>query len=227
MIAIVVIFLLGVGLVALPQIWIHQIMEKHAQERPDLGGTGAEFARHVLDALKLNHVKVEATEQGNHYDPNAKAVRLEPRFMTGKSLSAIVVAAHEIGHAMQDEMGLPIYKRRQLVAKQAHVATMVGQAFMWSAPLLVIIGKSSAALIFNVVGFVAMALLSFVLQVVTLPVEFDASFNRALPLLERGRFIHSHDMKPARQLLRAAAFTYVAGLLRTILSIPGFGGARR
>jgi uncharacterized protein len=226
-IAIVIILLLGVGLVALPQIWIHQVMERHARERDDLGGTGAEFARHALDALKLTHVKVESTEQGNHYDPQAKAVRLEPRFMTGKSLSAIVIAAHEIGHAIQDEMGLPIYKRRQLIAKQAHAASMVGQAFIWSAPLLMLLGKSSAALIFNVVGFVAMALLSFALQVVTLPVEFDASFNRALPLLERGRFIHSHDMKPARQLLRAAAFTYVAGLLRTILSIPGFGGIRR
>ena len=187
MIAIAIILLLGVGLVALPQIWIHRVMDKYAVERPDLNGTGAEFARHALDALKLTHVKVEATEQGNHYDPLAKAVRLEPRFMTGKSLSAIVVAAHEIGHAIQDEMGLPIYKRRQLIAKQAHAATMVGQAFMWSAPLLVIIGKSSAALIFNIVGFIAMALLSFVLQVVTLPVEFDASFYRALPLLERGR----------------------------------------
>jgi len=225
--AIVIILLIGVALVALPQLWIHQVMERHAVERPDLSGTGAEFARHALDALKLNHVKVESTEQGNHYDPIAKAVRLEPRFMNGKSLSAIVVAAHEIGHAMQDAMELPIYKRRQLVAKQAHAATMVGQAFMWSAPLLMIIGKSAAAMIFNLIGFIGMALLSFTLQVVTLPVEFDASFKRALPLLEKGRFIHSHDMKPARQLLRAAAFTYVAGLLRTILSIPGFGPLRR
>ena len=227
MVAIVFILLIGVGLVALPQIYIQHVMDRYASDRPDIAGTGAEFARHALDALKLQHIKVESTEQGNHYDPIAKAVRLEPRFMTGRSLSAIVVAAHEIGHAMQDAMELPIYKRRQLVAKQAHAATMVGQAFMWSAPLLIIIGKSAAALWFNIVGFAGMAILSFALQVVTLPVEFDASFNRALPLLERGRFIHSHDMKPARQLLRAAAFTYVAGLLRTILSIPGFGPLRR
>ena len=223
MFLIIAILLLGFALVALPGIWIHRVMDQYAVERPDLGGTGAEFARHALDALKLNHVKVEATEQGNHYDPDAKAVRLEPRFMTGKSLSAIVVAAHEIGHAMQDEMGLPIYKRRQAVAKQAHMVNMVGQAFIWSAPLLLIIGKSGMALMFNLIGFAGTALLSFALQVVTLPVEFDASFKRALPLLERGRFIHSDDMKPARQLLRAAAFTYVAGLLRTILSIPGLG----
>jgi len=220
---VVIVLLLGFGLVALPQIWIHRIMDQHAGERPDLGGTGAEFARHALDALKLSHVKVEPPEAGNHYDPQAKAVRLEPRFMTGKSLSAIVVAAHEVGHAMQDAMGLPIFQRRLAIAKQAHTVTMVGQAFVWSAPLLMIIGKGRIALVFNVIGFVAMALLSFALQVVTLPVEFDASFKRALPLLEKGRFIHSHDMKPARQLLRAAAFTYVAGLLRTILSIPGIG----
>ena len=136
MIWIAIVLLLGFALVALPGIWVHRIMDEHARERPDLGGTGSEFARHALDALKLDHIKVESTELGNHYDPDAKAVRLEPRFMTGKSLSAIVVAAHEIGHAMQDHMELPIYKRRQAVAKQAHVVNMVGQAFIWSAPLL-------------------------------------------------------------------------------------------
>ena len=223
MFIIALILLLGIGLVAVPQIWIQRIMDRHAAERPDLQRTGAEFARHALDAMKLTHIKVEVTEKGNHYDPEAKAVRLEPRFMTGKSLSAIVVAAHEIGHAMQDAMQLPIYQRRQAIAKQAHMVTMVGQAFIWSAPLLMLIGKGKIALVFNLVGFAAMTLLSFALQVVTLPVEFDASFKRALPLLEKGRFIHSNDMKPARQLLRAAAFTYVAGLLRTILSIPGLG----
>jgi uncharacterized protein len=220
---IIVILVLGFLLVALPGIWIQRTMDRYAYDRPDIQGTGAEFARHALDAMKLNHVKVEVTEQGSHYDPEAKAVRLEPRFMTGRSLSAIVIAAHEIGHAMQDAMDLPIYKRRQAVAKQAHMVSMVGQAFIWSAPLLLLLGKSGAALLLNVIGFAATALLSFTLQVVTLPVEFDASFKRAMPLLEKGKFIHADDMKPARQLLRAAAYTYVAGLLRTILSIPGFG----
>jgi uncharacterized protein len=220
---VVVVLVLGFLLVALPGIWIQRTMDRYAYDRADLAGTGAEFARHALDAMKLGHVKVEVTEQGNHYDPDAKAVRLEPRFMNGRSLSAIVVAAHEIGHAMQDAMQLPIYQRRQAVAKRAHVVNMIGNAFIWSAPLLLIIGKSGAALILNLIGFAATALLSFALQVVTLPVEFDASFKRALPLLEKGRFLHADDMKPARQLLRAAAYTYVAGLLRTILSIPGLG----
>jgi Zn-dependent membrane protease YugP len=221
--AIVLILIVGVLLVALPQIWIHRILDKHAVDRADLGGTGAEFARHALDALKLTDVKVEVTQAGNHYDPITRAVRLEPRFMTGRSLAAIVVAAHEIGHAMQHAMGLPMFQRRLAIAKQAHVVGMVGQAFVWSAPLLILIGKGRAAFYFNIIGFAAMTLLSFALQVTTLPVEFDASFKRALPLLERGRFLHPDDMKPARQLLRAAAMTYVAGLLRTIVSIPGLG----
>ena len=217
------ILLLGLLLFALPQYWVHRVMDRHAVERPDLGGTGAEFARHALDALKLGDVKVEETTLGNHYDPVARAVRLEPRFMTGRSLSAIVVAAHEVGHAMQDAMALPIFRHRQSIAKRAQLLNGIGQAFLWSAPLLMIVGKSRAAMILNVIGFGATAVMSFGMQAITLPVEFDASFKRALPLLERGRFIHSHDMRPARQLLRAAAFTYVAGLLRTIVTIRGLG----
>ena len=88
MFVILLILLVGLALVALPQIWIHRVMERHAFDRPDLGGTGSEFARHALDALKLAHVKVEKTEQGNHYNPIAKAVRLEPRLINSRSLSA-------------------------------------------------------------------------------------------------------------------------------------------
>lgn len=223
MVAIILVLFVATLLVALPQLWVHNTIERHAGERPDLGGTGAEFARHVLDGMKLHHVKVEETEQGDHYDPEARAVRLQKRFYTGRSVSAVAIAAHEVGHAMQHAVELPMFQRRMALAKQAHVFGMVAQAFLWSAPLLMILNKSAAALILNVIGFGGMALLSFVLQVTTLPVEFDASFNRALPLLERGQFLKPSDLSAARQLLRAAAYTYVAALIRSVLTIPGFG----
>lgn len=223
MILIVVVLLFGVLLVALPQLWVHNTIEQHAVERDDLGGTGAEFARHVLDAMKLHHVKVEVTEQGDHYDPEARAVRLQQRFYGGRSVSAVAIAAHEVGHALQHAIELPMFQRRLALAKQAHVLGMIAQAFLWSAPLLVILNKSAAALILNVVGFGGMALLSFALQLQTLPVEFDASFKRALPLLERGQFLKQKDLGAARQLLRAAAYTYVAALIRSVLTIPGLG----
>lgn len=224
---IIALLVVGVLLVALPQIYVQRIIDRHAEERSDLRHTGGEFARHALDAMKLNHVKVEETHAGNHYDPETKAVRLEPRFMTGRSLSAVTVAAHEVGHAMQDAMELPMFKRRLTVAKQAQYVNWIGQAFIWTAPLLLIVGKAGAALMLNLVGFGATALLSFALQVVTLPVEFDASFKRAMPLLEKGRFIPPGDMRAARAVLRAAAYTYIAALIRSILTIPGLGRVPR
>ena len=223
MIIILAVLFIGVLLVALPQLWIHNTIERHAADRPDLGGTGAEFARHVLDGMKLHHVKVEVTEQGDHYDPEAKAVRLQPRFFNGKSVAAIAIAAHEVGHAMQHAVDLPMFKRRLTVAKQAHVFGMLAQACVWTAPLLLIFQKSAAALVLNLIGFGGMALLSFIHQVATLPVEFDASFNRALPLLRDGRFLQPADLGAARHLLKAAAYTYVAALIRSVLTIPGLG----
>jgi hypothetical protein len=221
----IVILILAIAFVlaVLPQIWIHHVMDRHAAERTDIAGTGAEFARHVLDEMKLHNVKVESTELGNHYDPDARAVRLEPRFMTGRSLSAVVIAAHEVGHAMQHAMELPMFKRRLAVARKAQVFNFLAAGFLFAAPLLMIIGKGPAALIVNVVGVIGSLLLSLATQIVTLPVEFDASFKRALPLLQKGRFIDDRDMPAARNLLRAAAYTYVAGLLRTLVTIPGLG----
>ena len=217
---IIVVLAAAIALIALPQLWVHQTIEKHAVDRPDLPGTGAEFARHVLDGMKLHHVKVETTELGNHYDPEARAVRLEPRFYGGKSVSAVAIAAHEVGHAMQHAIELPMFERRLRVAKQAQALSWIAQAFLWSAPIFVILNKSVTALVLNVIGFGGVALLSFGIQALTLPVEFDASFKRAMPLLRDGRFLAERDLFAAQQLLRAAAYTYVAALIRSILLLP-------
>ncbi len=223
MVALILILAAAFLLVVLPQLWIHRVMERHAVERSDLPGTGGEFARHVLDEMKLGHVKVESTELGNHYDPDAKAVRLEPRLLNGRSLSAVVIAAHEVGHAMQHAMGLPMFERRMKLARTAQMFGWFGTAFVWAAPLLMILGKTPAAMLINLVGFVGMTLMSVVTQITTLPVEFDASFKRALPLLKQGKFLGDRDLPAAENLLKAAAYTYVAGLLRTLVAIPGIG----
>lgn len=220
---VILILALAFLLAVLPQIWIHRVMDRHAQERADIQGTGGEFARHVLDQMNLQTVKVESTEQGSHYDPLSRTVRLEPRFMTGKSLSAVVIAAHEVGHAMQHAMGLPMFERRLKVAQRAHMFNMIATGFLFAAPLLMVIGKTPAALLINVVGVIGSLLMSVLTQIVTLPVEFDASFKRALPLLQKGKFVADADMPAARSLLKAAAYTYVAGLLRTLIQIPGLG----
>ncbi|MDZ4841381.1 MAG: zinc metallopeptidase [Hyphomicrobium aestuarii] len=220
MVIIILVLVAAVALIALPQLWVHQTIEKHAKERPDLPGTGGEFARHVLDGMKLQHVKVEPTELGNHYDPEARAVRLEPRFFSGRSVSAVAIAAHEVGHAMQHAVELPMFERRLRIAKQAQALTWIAQACLWSAPIFIILNKGVTALVLNIAGFALVGLLSFAVQALTLPVEFDASFKRAMPLLKDGRFLAQRDLGAAHELLRAAAYTYVAALIRSLITIP-------
>ena len=93
---------LVLGLAVLPQMWVQRVIARHSVNRPDFPGTGGEFARHLLDGMKLGHVKVEETGLGDHYDPDAKALRLLPQHLEGRSLTALVIAAHETGHAMYD-----------------------------------------------------------------------------------------------------------------------------
>src|SRR4051812_4876673 len=111
----VILALAGVLLIALifgPQLWIRHVLARHGIDRPDLPGTGAELARHLLDAADLQSVSVEQTDKGDHYDPEARAVRLLPQHHDGRSVTAVAVAAHEVSHAVQHARGEPAFARR-------------------------------------------------------------------------------------------------------------------
>ena len=186
MAAIIILLALVFALAVLPQMWVRKVIERNSGERKDFPGTGGEFARHILDEMKLGHVKVEETNLGDHYDPEAKAVRLIPQHLNGRSLSAVVIAAHEAGHAMQDASGYPPLQARTRLAKQAIRAEKVGAVVMLAAPIIMILAKAPYLLVLEVFAGVMILALSIVLHAVTLPVEFDASFRRALPILEGG-----------------------------------------
>jgi Zn-dependent membrane protease YugP len=207
------------ALAVLPQMWVRRVIARHGSERTDFPGTGGEFARHILDEMKLGHVKVEETNLGDHYDPDAKAVRLLPDHLNGRSLSAVVVAAHEAGHAMQDAAGYPPLAARTRLAKQAIRMEKVGAVVMLAAPIVMALAKAPHILLIEVFVGVMIFALSILLHAVTLPVEFDASFRRALPVLEAGRYLDDKDMPAAREILRAAAFTYVAAAAMSLLDV--------
>src|SRR3954469_16413527 len=90
-----------------PQLWVRRVMAQHGVDRPDLPGTGAELARHLLDEAGLQSVTVEKTDIGDHYDPEARVVRLLPQHHDGRSIAAVAVAAHEVSHAVQHARGEP------------------------------------------------------------------------------------------------------------------------
>lgn len=123
----IALLLIIVGIVIFgPQLWTRRVFAQHSVPRPDYPGTGAELARHLLDRLDMKHIKVEMTEQGDHYDPEAKAVRLTPDKFNGKSLTAVTVAAHEVGHAIQDHTDYQPFAERTRLVRVAQGAEKLG-----------------------------------------------------------------------------------------------------
>lgn len=219
MIAIIVILAVAFGLALLPSLWVKRVLMAHSGQRDDFPGTGAEFARHLLDEMKLNHVKVEPTELGDHYDPEAKAVRLSASHHSTKSLAAVVVAAHEVGHAMQDATGYAPLAARTRLAGQAIRVERFGAIVMLAAPVVLLLVKSPYVLFIELgVGLLILST-TILMHAFTLPVEFDASFRRALPVLKAGNYISEKDMGAARKILSAAAFTYVAAAAVSLLDV--------
>lgn len=216
---VVIVVLLILGLAFLPQIWVRHVIERYGADRPDFPGTGGEFARHILDKLGLSGVGVEETEMGDHYDPEAKMVRLSPDHYRGRSLSAVVIAAHEVGHAVQDATDYPPLKARTSIAKTATWLQNAAVVILMAAPLLVLIAKSPAVLLIQVAAIGLIILMTIAMHAVTLPVEFDASFRRAMPILASGGYIPDADMPAANRILRAAALTYVAAAAMSALNI--------
>jgi hypothetical protein len=202
-----------------PQWWAHSVLRRYSTPRPDFPGTGGEFARHLLDRFELHQVMVEGAPQGDHYDPQAKAVRLTPGNLDGRSLTAVVVAAHEVGHALQDHLGYEPLQWRSHLVVLAQRAEKLGAGIMMVLPLVALITRSPAAGgVTFVAGLISIATTT-VVHLVTLPVELDASFNRALPLLKAGRFIGAGDERAARRILLACALTYLAAALASLFNV--------
>ncbi|RTL72036.1 MAG: zinc metallopeptidase [Hyphomicrobiales bacterium] len=217
--AVIIILALVMSLATLPQMWVRRVIAAHSAERADFPGTGAEFARHILDEMRLGHVKVEESKIGDHYDPEAKAIRLMPENFYGRSLSAVVIAAHEAGHAMQDATGYAPLQARTRLAKQAIQMEKVASVVMLAAPVVMLLAKSPHVLLIEVLMGVLLFGCTVMLHAVTLPVEFDASFRRALPVLKAGRYVRDEDLPAARNILKAAAFTYVAAAAMSALDV--------
>jgi hypothetical protein len=218
LIAVIGIVLLA-AIVFVPQFWVRSIIAHHGKDRPDFPGTGGELARHLLDELDLGHVKVETTELGDHYDSEAKAVRLLPAHHDGRSVSAVAIAAHEVSHALQDGRGEKMLALRHRLAVLAITTDKIASVILIGAPILAAVFRTPAAFLACLGLGVGMLAIRAVVHLVTLPVEFDASFGKALPILQRGRYLSDKDMPAARHVLRAAAFTYLAGALISLFNL--------
>ena len=211
--------LLVIALIFGPSLWVKFVMRRYSSEKPEMPGTGGELAQHLIKRFSLKDVKVEVTELGDHYDPIEKKVRLSKENYESKSLTAIAIAAHEVGHAIQDQQGdrrLAIRtKMVPIIDKVARLSAVI----ISLSPVIGIITRHpmpfSLLLLLGLSGFIA----RMMVHAVTLPIEFDASFSKALPLLREGEYISQSNEKAVGHVLRAAALTYVSAALADILNL--------
>ncbi|MEC7804542.1 MAG: zinc metallopeptidase [Pseudomonadota bacterium] len=213
---------LGLAIIALifgPGLWVQRVLKRYSRPANRYSDTGGELARYLLDECGLQSVKTEATDKGDHYDPEAKVVRLTKDKFEGRSLTAVTVAAHEVGHALQDAAGYrPLKLRTRLVRLAAPGERLAALAMMLSPFISAMTRAPLAGLAMFFAGIAVMGL-GTLIHLVTLPTELDASFGRALPLLKKRGILLAEDELHARKLLTAAAWTYVAGSLMSLLNV--------
>lgn len=208
-------YLLALICVLWAQGQVQRAYQKYKRIENEKNISGADVARQILDANGLYDVNVEVAQGGilsDHYDPTKHVVRLSPDIYYNRSIASLAVAAHEVGHAIQhkEQYGFIAIRNKllpaaQIASKLGWLTLFLGLFFLYITPVLLYIG---------IIMLVVIALF----QLVTLPLEFNAS-SRALVQLQQGSFVNEDEIDDCRSMLRVAAFTYVAALLSTIAQI--------
>ena len=185
---------------------------KYAKVLSSKGLTGEQVARRILDKNGLKNVRINRVsgELTDHYDPRKKNVNLSDRIYSEKSISSISVAAHECGHAIQDKESYSFLRFRSAMVPVVNFTSRFATIFIF-------IGFIAGILNFLTIGIVLLCV-GLLFQLITLPVEFDASARARVQLQELG-IVTKNELKGTSSVLSAAAFTYVAGFLATALQI--------
>lgn len=217
--SVIFLILIVLAIVFGPGLWVKRVLARYSTPENRYSGTGADLARHLLDKNGLQHVAVETTEHGDHYDPQDKAVRLTADKYNNRSLTAITVAAHEVGHAVQDAQGYAPLRLRGALVRASQKIERLGAGALLVSPFIGAVTRAPGlSLVMFAAGFLTLAT-STLVHFATLPTEFDASFRRALPQLEKHSILIDVDKPHAHRLLTAAALTYVAASLMSLLNI--------
>lgn len=211
------IMIIGALISGAAALWVRSSYSKYSKQRSNSGLTGAQTARMILDRNGLTNVRVEpvAGQLTDHYDPRSKVVRLSESNYRDATIAGVSVAAHEVGHAIQDASGyVPMKLRSGLVP----IVNFGGQ--LWTPLFIMAIIMGVGTSIGNL--FIQLAVVAFAgvlaFHVVTLPVEINAS-TRAYGLLTRYGILSSTEASGTRRVLTAAAFTYIAAALTSLLTL--------
>jgi len=197
------------------QIKVQSAFKKYSQVKSYTGLTGSEVARRMLDINGLSNVQVQPAQGflSDHYDPRAKVLRLSAPVFQSNSLAAAGIAAHEAGHALQDQQGFAALQLRSWMVPSVQIGS-------WLGPIVFIVGLMMSTQTGTTIAWAGIGLfaLTALFAVITLPVEFDAS-RRAKAWLSSSGVLYQQEMAGVNSVLDAAALTYVAGAIQAISTL--------
>ncbi|MDD7266641.1 MAG: zinc metallopeptidase [Lachnospiraceae bacterium] len=207
-----ILVLIGLGLTLLASLRVKSVFATYSRVRNMAGLTGAEAAARALRQAGIYDVRIErvAGSMTDHYDPRNKVLRLSETVYDTPSIAAVGVAVHECGHAVQHQVGYGPLALRSVFVPTAQIGSTLG----WPIFLIGLISSISILMTIGIILFAA----AVVFQLITLPVEFNAS-SRALRLIEETGMLSKDENRGARKVLSAAAMTYVAALSASVLNL--------
>jgi hypothetical protein len=201
----------------LPKFWLSYSMKKGDKELINMPFNAEEFGKLILKENDLTGVKIEETQAVDHYDLNDRTVRVKEGRLEKKSLTSLTIVCHEIGHAIQhNEEYEPLVQRTNLVEKTQWISRL-GGVILYSALPLILATGSFGFIKLSLLLVICSVLVGVLIHLITLNVEIDASFNRAMPILKEK--IPEEYHAQCNNVLKAAAFTYVIGALTSFLSL--------
>ena len=201
----------------LPKFWLNSAMKSNDKELENMPFNAGEFGQLILKENNLEGVRIEETSLVDHYDLTERTVRVQTGRLSKKSLTSLAIVCHEIGHAIQHkEEYAPLVKRTNIVERTQWLSK-IGGVFLYSGLPLILATGSFGLIKICLILVLLSVLLGVFIHMITLDVEIDASFNKALPILRDK--IDSHYHEECRSVLRAAAYTYVIGSLQSFISL--------
>ena len=222
-----ILILIGVVISLIASARVKTTFNRYQQVRSMSGYTGASAAEAVLRRAGIMDVRIEriAGNLTDHYDPRSKVLRLSDSVFNSSSVAAIAVACHEVGHAVQDARHYGPLKLRAAIVPVVNIGTNVAWIFI----ILGLFFSTQSGNLFLLIGVIAFST-GVAFQLITLPVEFNAS-RRALVLLQETGILRDDELRQGKKVLKAAALTYVAGAAAAILQLLRIliiiGGRRR
>ncbi len=210
-------FIIFLLLSVFPMLWLNYVFNKNDKILINMPFNGQEFGNLILEEKGLNNVLIEETSVGDHYDLNEKKVKILNDRLNKKSLTSISIICHEIGHAIQHQENYKPLKNRTIIVKSTAWITQIGNSILLiGIPFIFATGATSLIKTSLIIVLISLIIGVFI-HIITLDVEFDASFNRAMPIIKEKIPKEYHNA--CRSVLLAAAFTYVVGTIRNFISL--------